>query len=73
MARILIADDEVSLRKVLAASLRREGHEVVSAQDGEEALQLLEASRDAEAQVAMLNKLETEFAEIRAGIEEVMA
>ncbi len=48
MSRILIADDEVSLRKVLAASLRREGHEVVSAQDGEEALQLLEASRDAE-------------------------
>jgi two-component system response regulator AtoC len=48
MARVLIADDEVSLRKVLAASLRREGHDVVSAQDGEEALQLLEASRDAE-------------------------
>ena len=43
-ARILIADDEISVRKVLAATLRREGHEVVSAQNGEEAIQLLRAS-----------------------------
>jgi two-component system, NtrC family, response regulator AtoC len=43
-ARILIADDEISLRKVLAASLRREGYEVVSAQNGTEALQLLKAT-----------------------------
>jgi two-component system, NtrC family, response regulator AtoC len=42
--RILIADDESSLRKVLSASLRREGFDVVAAKDGEEALQLLEAS-----------------------------
>lgn len=43
-ARILIADDESSLRKVLSASLRREGHDVVTAQDGVEAWEILQAS-----------------------------
>ena len=43
-ARILIADDEISVRKVLAATLRREGYDVVSAQNGEEAIQLLRAT-----------------------------
>jgi two-component system, NtrC family, response regulator AtoC len=42
--RILIADDEASLRKVLAASLRKEGFDVVSVKSGEEALEVLEAS-----------------------------
>ncbi len=45
-ARVLIADDEASLRKVLASSLRKEGYEVASAKSGEEALELLEASGD---------------------------
>src|SRR5215831_2826109 len=41
--RILIADDEVNLRRVLGAILEREGYEVLAAADGEEALQLLSA------------------------------
>lgn len=47
-ARILIADDEASLRKVLSASLRKEGYEVVAAKNADEALQLLEASESLE-------------------------
>jgi nitrogen regulation protein NR(I) len=47
-SRILIADDEASLRKVLSAALRREGYDVVAAQDGDEALQLLDASTSPE-------------------------
>jgi len=39
--RIVIADDEPSLRKVLSSLLRREGYEVLEARDGEEALSLL--------------------------------
>lgn len=35
---ILVVDDEANLRKVLAATLKREGYEVVQAGDGEEAL-----------------------------------
>jgi len=41
-ARILVADDEPNLRRVLHAILRREGHEVVQAVDGAEALSMLE-------------------------------
>jgi DNA-binding NtrC family response regulator len=39
--RIVVADDEPSLRKVLSSLLRREGYEVSEAKDGEEALSLL--------------------------------
>jgi DNA-binding NtrC family response regulator len=39
--RIVIADDEPNLRKVLGSLLRREGYEVLEARDGEEALGLL--------------------------------
>jgi two-component system response regulator AtoC len=42
--RILIVDDEASLRKVLAASLRKEGFDVVSVKSAEEALEVLEAN-----------------------------
>ncbi|MCC7071243.1 MAG: sigma-54-dependent Fis family transcriptional regulator [Deltaproteobacteria bacterium] len=42
--RILIADDEASLRKVLASSLRKEGYDVVSVKSGDEAMEVLEAS-----------------------------
>ena len=41
-ATVLVVDDEANLRKVLAALLRREGYEVLTASDGEEALQLLQ-------------------------------
>ena len=40
--RVLVVDDEQNLRKVLAATLQREGYEVQVAQDGEEALAALE-------------------------------
>ncbi len=42
--RVLIADDEASLRKVLASSLRKEGYDVVSVKSGDEAMEVLEAS-----------------------------
>ena len=41
--RIVIADDEPNLRKVLGSLLRREGYDVLEARDGEEALKLLSA------------------------------
>jgi two-component system response regulator AtoC len=43
-ARVLIADDEASLRKVLAAALKKEGYDVVTVKSAEEALEVLEAS-----------------------------
>ncbi|MEQ8980498.1 MAG: response regulator, partial [Deltaproteobacteria bacterium] len=41
---VLVADDEANLRKVLSALLRREGYEVLSAADGEEAWEILQKS-----------------------------
>jgi two-component system response regulator AtoC len=40
-AKILVADDEQNLRRVLAALLRRDGHEVVQAATGLEAIERL--------------------------------
>jgi nitrogen regulation protein NR(I) len=40
--RVLVVDDEQSLRKVLAATLQREGYEVTVCGDGEEAISALE-------------------------------
>jgi two-component system, NtrC family, response regulator AtoC len=40
-ARILVADDEPNLRRVLSAILHRDGYDVVQAADGTEALELL--------------------------------
>ncbi|MCC6750983.1 MAG: sigma-54-dependent Fis family transcriptional regulator [Deltaproteobacteria bacterium] len=39
---ILVADDELNLRRVLGAMLKREGHQVLTAADGQEALGLLQ-------------------------------
>ena len=39
MSRILVADDEPAIRKVVRDALEREGHEVVTAVDGREALE----------------------------------
>jgi two-component system, NtrC family, response regulator AtoC len=39
--RIVLADDELNLRKVLGAILLRDGYEVLEARDGEEALALV--------------------------------
>src|SRR3984893_3249104 len=41
MARILIADDEESIRSLVARALRQDGHEVTTANDGAEALDVL--------------------------------
>lgn len=38
MARVLIVDDEPNIREVVGLYLRRDGHAVFSAADGEEAL-----------------------------------
>ncbi len=40
MARILVVDDEPNIREVVGLYLRRDGHVVVEAADGEEALEL---------------------------------
>src|SRR6185369_12969793 len=40
-AKILVADDEQNLRRVLVAMLRREGHDVVQAASGVEAIERL--------------------------------
>src|SRR4051794_14624569 len=40
MATILVVDDEPNIREVVSLYLRRDGHSVVSASDGEEALRL---------------------------------
>ncbi len=43
MARVLIADDEANLRKVLCTLLARDQHEAVAVADGESALKAIEA------------------------------
>ena len=44
-ARILVADDELNLRRVLVALLKREGHEVMQASNGQEAIDAFERYR----------------------------
>lgn len=45
-ARILVADDEPNLRRVVTAILRRDGYEVVQASDGAEAIAMLPSEID---------------------------
>ncbi|MEW5853304.1 MAG: sigma-54 dependent transcriptional regulator [Myxococcota bacterium] len=40
--RILIADDEANIRKVLSKTLEREGYDVVAVRDGQEALEVIQ-------------------------------
>ncbi len=42
---VLLVDDSLSVRKVVAQMLRKAGHQVVTASDGQEALELLEQHR----------------------------
>jgi CheY-like chemotaxis protein len=44
MARILIAEDEESVRSLIVRALKQDGHDVVASEDGAEALESL--SRD---------------------------
>src|SRR5246127_5793829 len=41
MSRVLIADDEESMRQLVARAIAMDGHEIVTAQDGAEALEIL--------------------------------
>lgn len=41
MARILIADDEEPLRLLVARAIAMDGHDIVTAEDGAEALEIL--------------------------------
>jgi CheY-like chemotaxis protein len=41
MARILIADDEESMRQLVARAIAMDGHETATAEDGAEALEIL--------------------------------
>jgi CheY-like chemotaxis protein len=41
MLRVLIADDEDSMRKLVARAIAMDGHDTVTAQDGAEALDIL--------------------------------
>ena len=47
MARILVAEDEEALRKLVARALVQDGHEVMTANDGAEALDVLTRERGA--------------------------
>lgn len=42
MARVLVVDDEKNIRKLYETELRREGYEVLTAESGEEALELID-------------------------------
>ena len=41
MARVLIADDEDSMRLLVARAIAMDGHDIVAAEDGAEALEVL--------------------------------
>ena len=41
MSRVLIADDEDSMRMLMARAIAMDGHDTVTAQDGAEALEIL--------------------------------
>src|SRR5579871_1745199 len=41
MSRVLIADDEESMRLLVARAIAMDGHDIVTAQDGAEALDIL--------------------------------
>src|SRR4249919_4313738 len=45
MPRVLIADDEASMRALVARAIAMDGHETVTAQDGAEALEILTRER----------------------------
>jgi CheY-like chemotaxis protein len=45
MPRVLIADDESSMRTLVARAIAMDGHETVTAQDGAEALEILTRER----------------------------
>lgn len=53
MAKILIADDEQLIRKLIGDCLKKEGHEILEAENGEIAVRIFEENKDVE--LAMLD------------------
>jgi two-component system cell cycle response regulator CpdR len=47
MSRVLIADDEDSMRALVSRAVAMDGHDVVTAQDGAEALEILSQQQGA--------------------------
>ena len=47
MPRVLIVDDEVSMRMLVARAVTMDGHETVTAEDGAEALEILGSEQGA--------------------------
>src|ERR1700685_1364234 len=47
MSRVLIADDEDSMRALVARAVAIDGHDIVTAQDGAEALEILSQQQGA--------------------------
>jgi two-component system cell cycle response regulator CpdR len=47
MPRVLIVDDEESMRMLVARAIAMDGHEIVTAEDGAEALEILTSERGA--------------------------
>ena len=45
MAKILVADDEQLIRKLIGDCLKKEGHQVLEAEDGEKALELFNGAQ----------------------------
>ena len=41
MAKILVADDEERFRKIIVSFLKKDGHDIIEASDGNEALNIL--------------------------------
>ena len=46
MAKILVADDEQLIRKLIGDCLKKEGHTVLEAEDGEKAIKLFKNNKD---------------------------
>lgn len=46
MAKIIVADDEQLIRRLVADFLKKDGHEVLEAEDGEQAIRIFEQNRD---------------------------
>lgn len=46
MSKILVADDEQLIRKLIGDCLKKEGHKVIEAENGSVALKMLEMNRD---------------------------
>jgi EAL domain-containing protein (putative c-di-GMP-specific phosphodiesterase class I) len=53
--RVLIVDDEDALRRVLARVLQRDGHEILEASDGREAMHWLKQSSSLDAVISDIN------------------